>query len=218
MEDAILPFLGPTTIYIAGGTQSGKTTFVKRLLSNGDRMISPPPDKIVYAHAGVWQPAYDEMERVLKYIKFHEGLPSTDELREWCESGKHTVLVLDDLLQSAVSSPDMLALFTVHSHHFNLTTILLSHNVFMPGKYSRTISLNSHYIILFENQRDSRQIQTLGRQIFAGKSSYFPDAYKKAVSERYGYLLVDLNPRSDKLYQLRSRIFPGEITTVYAPK
>ena len=50
----------------------------------------------------------------------------------------------------------------------------------------------------------------LGSQIMPRKSHYFMDSYEKATSRKYGYLLIDFSPESDKKYQLRTRIFPYE--------
>lgn len=81
----------------------------------------------------------------------------------------------------------------------------------------RTISLNMHYYILFENRRDMEQILRFGRQVLPHQSKFFFDSYKKSTISKYGYLLVDLNPHTDKLYSLRTRIFPEEDTIVYRP-
>lgn len=43
------------------------------------------------------------------------------------------------------------------------------------------------------------------------------DAFHKATNEPFGYLLIDINPYSDKRYQLRTKILPGEDTRVYLP-
>jgi hypothetical protein len=42
----------------------------------------------------------------------------------------------------------------------------------------------------------------------------------KAVTKRdkYPYILIDLSPHSDTDYRLRTNIFPGELTRVYALK
>jgi hypothetical protein len=40
----------------------------------------------------------------------------------------------------------------------------------------------------------------------------------KVVSrrEKYPYIVIDLSPHSDTEYRLRTNIFPGELTRVYA--
>jgi len=79
----------------------------------------------------------------------------------------------------------------------------------------RTASLNCHYYILFRSYRDVLQIQTLGKQIFPGQLKYFMDVYNKATTQKYSYLLIDLNPHTDKTYQLRTNILPGQFPTIY---
>ena len=91
-------------------------------------------------------------------------------------------------------------------------------NLFTGGKYFRTISLNSHYFILFNNQRDQLQIQTLAKQMFPSETKYFMDAYKKATKKKYSYLLVDVSPHSEPLYKLRTDIFPHHTLTVFRPE
>ena len=59
----------------------------------------------------------------------------------------------------------------------------------------------------------------LGCQIFGKKSAYFMDAYKKATSVDWGYLLVNLHPRTtgQKQQKLLTNILPGETTVIYLP-
>lgn len=108
-------------------------------------------------------------------------------------------------------------LFTVKCHHYNITVLFLVQNVFPPGKYARTLSLNAHYICLFATKRDALQIQSLGRQISPGQNAYFMEAYHDATTEAFGYLLCNLHPRTDKLFQLSTHIFPNENMWVYTP-
>ncbi len=62
--------------------------------------------RMVYCY-GIWQPAFEEMERTEKDIVFHEGIPSSD---LW-EGSDHTLLVLDDLSREVVSNPNMEKVF-----------------------------------------------------------------------------------------------------------
>jgi hypothetical protein len=78
--------------------------------------------------------------------------------------------------------------------------------------------LNSHYYILFKNKRDVNQIKTLGRQLFPGKSDILVESYLDSTSKPYGYLLIDLHPKSDEAYMLRSLIFPDENMVLYMKK
>ncbi|GFV28687.1 uncharacterized protein TNCV_3986371 [Trichonephila clavipes] len=60
----------------------------------------------------------------------------------------------------------------------------------------RDISLNTHYIILFRNNRDMLQASCFARQAFPGQKKYYMDAYKRATEEPFNYLLVDVHPRT----------------------
>jgi len=125
-----------------------------------------------------------------------------------------TLLILDDKMTSV--GPGIEDLFTKGSHHKNLTVMYLTQNLFFSAK-QRTISLNSHYIILFKNVRDTGQITTLARQISTGKQSYqhFMIAYLDATSVPYGVLLVDLRPETPDKLRLRTGILPHVPTYVY---
>jgi hypothetical protein len=90
--------------------------------------------------------------------------------------------------------------------------------VFNKGKENRNISLNTHYLVLFKNPRDSAQIAHLGRQIFPERVKYFREAFADATSRPYGYLLVDLKTTTPDDLRLRTDIFPDKDTIVYVYK
>ena len=92
-------------------------------------------------------------------------------------------------------------LFTKGSHHRNLSVICLVQNLYYQGKESRTMSLNSQYLVLFNNPRDQQQITVLARQMYPGQSEKFLSPYRMATSKPFGYLLIDLKPdtTNDKL-------------------
>ena len=51
----------------------------------------------------------------------------------------------------------------------------------MQGKSSRTINLNTNYIILFKNPRDKYQVYLLARQMFPGQSLPTPQAVHMVI-------------------------------------
>lgn len=214
--NSLLPFSAPTTILICGSTQSGKTHFTDRLLQNADSMFTTPVDKIVYAYSE-HQPMFDKMMSSIPRLIFHQGLPSKEEIEQYTEGVNHTIVVLDDLMLQVAQSQDCVHLFTVTSHHRNVTTVMLSQNLYPPGKYARTISLNCLNVIFIKNYRDSRQIITFGSQILPGHVPFFKAAYEAATRLNFGYLHVCLEPTQNKEYQLRSRILPGEEMIIYQP-
>ena len=202
-------FVTPCSIMISGCTSSGKTTWVKKVLENKDVLFDQPPHNILYCY-GAWQPLYEKMTS----IKFHEGLPTKEEIADFAE-GKPSLIVLDDLLADVVKDDFTQALFTRGSHHKNITVLYVTQNAFCQGKCARTISLNCAYLVLFKNPRDVYQIRLMGRQI--GLPLTLPEAYDDCMEYKYGYLVVDLSQHHVGLQRLCSYIFPDEDRVQYIP-
>jgi energy-coupling factor transporter ATP-binding protein EcfA2 len=217
MESAI-KLETPSTAIIAGPSGSGKTTFIFEALKHSKGLFKDPPKQIYYCF-GVYQPMFDRMKEDIENIQFIEGIPSRDMLESWAMSEPSSkLLIMDDLLQEGSKNSNLVSIYCQFSHHYNITAWYVTQNVYFPGKEFRTISLNTHYFMLFKNYRDERQIQTLARQIFSNSVNYMMEAYRKAVKERYNFLLIDLSPHSETLYKLRSHILPGQLMTVYLPE
>ena len=193
-------FLHPFCMIVAGPSQCGKTNFVVDLLVNVKEKINPPVLKILYCYS-VWQEYYDFLKQRFPSIDFNEGLPELSEIANF----KDMIIVLDDLMVDCIDNKKILHLFTVGSHHNRISVIFLTQNIFCKGKFSRTLSLNSNYMILFRNPRDPSQISCLARQIFPQNTKYFMDAFNDAVNSKvYGYLIVDLKQETPKMLRLRS--------------
>jgi hypothetical protein len=215
--ESLLPFQAPCSILVPGGSQSGKTYFTKQILENASGMFTQPPTQIMYAY-GAAQPLFEQMKKSVSInITFHEGLPNKANLEEWSAGQKHSVLIIDDLMAKACNTEDVSEIFCVMCHHLSISVIFLMQNLFPSGKYACNISLNAHYMILFQNKRDVSQIIYLGQQILPGKAKYFMDAYERATREPYGYLVIDLHPHSDGKYKLRTHILPGEVSVIFQP-
>lgn len=216
-EKTLLPFHSPCSILLVGPSQSGKTNLAFRIIKQSSPMFTKEPVRIVYCYS-VYQDLFSTMEKEVENITFHEGLPSSEQVDEWSESRLPMLLVLDDLLANAVNNVEVLNLFTVKCHHQNISLIMLTQNLYHSGKFMRTISLNASYIICLKNHRDQHQLAILGKQILPGQSKYFMAAYELATKKKYGYLLIDLSPHTEKTYLLRTNIFPGEDCSIFVPK
>ena len=216
----VVPFQGPSTICVSGPTMAGKSRWVQRLLEERDVMFTPePPQKVLYCY-GIYQPLFDDMAEQFPFVTFNEGLPNEENLVKMASDGSHSMLILDDLMKAVVSTADAALLFTQGSHHRNMTILFITQNIFCQGKVARDIALNTQYLVLFNNLRDSSQIKRLGQQLYpAGKWKGFMEAYEDSTSKPYGYLLVDLSPKSEKDLRLRTTIFPDDkVTFIYELK
>ena len=97
-------------------------------------------------------------------------------------------------------------LFTKKSHHRNTSVLYLVQNLFPKNKESRTINLNSQYMVEFKNPRDASQMSHLARQMYTGRAKFVQEAFKDATSIPYGYLLVDLKQDTPEDMRLRTAI------------
>ncbi|RLJ22850.1 hypothetical protein DJ031_00150 [bacterium endosymbiont of Escarpia laminata] len=197
----------PFTCIVAGPTGCGKSTFVMRLLRHAATIIDPPPEKITWCY-GVWQSAYVDND----LVRFEEGLPSGA-----FDASTRNLVVIDDLM--AETDERVTTLFTKKSHHQNTSVLYLVQNLFPKNKESRTISLNTHYMVVFKNPRDASQIGHLARQMYPGRLKYVQEAFRDATTPPYGYLLVDLKQGTPDDMRLRTGVLPDDgVQYVYQPK
>ena len=212
MTTPLVPFHSGSPIMVSGPTSSGKTYWTNKLLSN--QMFTEPIASVLYCY-GVYQDYYDEMN--IQNIEFHEGLPTLEKVKS-LNDGLFHVIVLDDLMEYIIKSVDVQNLFTKFCHHYNITVIFLTQNIFAQGRCSRTININTHILVLFANKRDESQALFLGKQLYPGNCKFFMECYEDATSKPYGYLVIDCDPKSERELKLRTNIFPGEETICYLKK
>ena len=212
MNTPLVPFHSGSPIIISGPTGSGKTYWTNKLLSN--KMFTKPVTSVLYCY-GVYQSYFKEMK--IPNLEFHEGLPILEKV-ESLNDGKFHVIVLDDLMEYIVKSIETQNLFTKYCHHYNITAIFLTQNIFAQGPCARSININTHILVIFANKRDESQAVYLGKQLYPGNSKIFMEAYEDATSQLHGYLVVDCDPKSPRELKMRTNIFPGEDTICYLKK
>ncbi len=208
-----------SSFVICGRSGSGKTTFIYHLLKNASKMFTNDKDReifILYCYAST-QPLFDKMEEDIPNIAFHKGLPDDDEIDEYtAPASRHLILVVDDLMRQVVTSQIIFDFFTVKAHHQGTSVVYVSHNLYQQGKFSRAITLNAAYFILFENPRGADQIQTLSRQIFPGKKDAVVQAYRHAMNlKSFSYLVLDMTANVPDMLRMRSSIFPNAHTRYF---
>ena len=208
-----VPIRAASPVLVAGPTNSGKTRWVQRLLSLPGT-FSRPVTSILYCY-GIYQKNFKNYKNYVAPIRFREGLPTREELEALNEEGGFHVLVLDDLMERIIKTPEMQELFTTYCHHLNISAIFITQNVFAQGRYARTISLNCHIIVLFANRRDESQVRILARQFFPTRWKRFLQVYEQVTSSPYAYLLIDCTPSHPRALQVRSSVFPGDSMIVY---
>ena len=202
-------FKTPANFYICGQTQCGKSYFTRYMLRYLEELFYPVPTKIIYCY-GEYQKEFDELP---PSVELTEGFPD-----HMVRGHDHSLVVLDDLMSQCSNDQRVADLFTRGSHHRGISVVYLTQNLFPPGKLSRTISLNSHYFVIFRNPRDSLGISTLAKQIFPGRTDYLMKSFRDATNRPYGYLLIDCHQLTPENMRLRTNILPGERQIAYVKR
>jgi len=136
-EIDLFVFKHPFTCILAGPSKSGKTTLIQKILNQNSVLIDKPPTKIVYCYS-VWQPIFDYLQlQEDPKIEFNKGLPDFDQF----DSNENNLLVLDDLMQECGQDDSICKMFTVDSHHKNVSVFFLVQNIFSKQKIQEQLVL-----------------------------------------------------------------------------
>ena len=168
------------------------------------RAAFPVPTKTIHCY-GEYQKKFDELPPSVELV---EGFPNN--LKDIVCGHDHSLVVLDDLKSQCSNNQCVANLFTPGSHHRGIFLVYLTQNLFPPGKLSRMISLNSHYMIIFRNLCTSLDISRLAKQMFPGRADYLMELFRDAASRPYGYLVIDCHQLTPENMRLRTNILPGE--------
>lgn len=211
---------GPFSCIISGPSGCGKSHLVDRFLSDVENLVTPPVTKIFY-HYGQWQPLFEKMQKDYG-VEFREGLPSRedivggDEDKSTDHPRPHTLLILDDLMSS--SNQQVVAdIFTKYSHHWNMSVIYITQNLFQKSPEFRTMSLNAHYMVIFKNPRDMGQINVLSRQVFPSKATALSSIFSHELKRPHSYLLLDFKQSTPDDLRIRSSLTSLDNQIVFVP-
>ena len=130
MDTPLVPFHAGSPITISGPTGSGNTYWTHKLLIN--KMFTEAVASVLYCY-GVYQECYNQMN--IPNLVFHEGLPSLEKVQS-SHDGKFHTIVLDDLMEYIIKSVETQNLFTKYCHHYNITAVFLTQNIFAQGPCS----------------------------------------------------------------------------------
>lgn len=195
----------PFTAILAGPTSSGKSSLIFQLLKHRAEMINCEMKEVIYClppGQKIKTPAFIRNDQK---VKFHSGIPDIAKITD----GQPRLMVLDDLMSDV--NTEIMDLFCRGSHHQNISCIFIVQNIFFGGsKLFRTISLNSHYLLLTKNPRDRNQISTLATQLCPENSAGLKAAFHDATKKPYSYLLFDTSQGCCDTIRYRTNIFPND--------
>lgn len=203
-DETILKLKHPSTILISGPTGSGKTEFVKELVLRN--WFNPPIERIIWVY-GEWQKVYEVVKNKLGgEVEFIRNPKNYDEIYESLDPNVRNLVIFDDQMARKNSPKEIVKFFTQGSHHRNMSVMYLVQNLFDKSPDHRNISLNSQYLFLFRNPRDSGQVRALGQQLMGGGGKAYVDAYTDATSKPYSYLEIDCRPETENSLRLKAKI------------
>jgi len=217
-DDSLFKFESPSSTVIVGPSMVGKTVLALSIVRNSNVMYTIPPTRILYAY-GVYQKKFEELEAQLPNLTLHHGLPSREAIEVLKSDNGNNLVILDDLMDEICKSSEMCSLFTREVHHGRISVIMISQNVYHQSRYSRTISLNTSYLILMKTCRDLQQIHFLSRQMFPSSGKRLVEAYEDSTKQPRGYLVVNnLTSSGDEDIRLSTSILPEDTLILYTRK
>ena len=86
-----------------------------------------------------WQDKYEILKYMERPIEFVQGTVNINDF----DNSINNLIILDDLMSKCKESSDILDLFTIKSHHRNISVFLVTQNIFIKGKWTRDLNLNS---------------------------------------------------------------------------
>jgi len=200
MEICSLKWNTPFSCLISGPSQSGKTEIIKNIINSNEILMKKKFDVIFYFYK-TYQESYDSILNNKVIFFLNSIITNEDSLINLIDNYKknNILFVFDDLQNEIESNKDFFTkIWTIYIHHYNISCIGILHNLFT--KNIRTISLNTHKIILTQNLRDTTQIRILSQQAFPRKKIFLTNVFNAISNKSYPYILLDFAPSSGNSY------------------
>ena len=190
---------------IMGPSRSGKTMFVKDLLTNLKNFTVEEPKTIILIYT-VWQPAYDKMKYeglVDTFIQDNSELES--QLSNYVNGGQ-ILFIFDDMVNSK-NIQYISDLFMIQGRHNNISLIFISQQGFKNNESFKSINNNTNYMVLMKNERNVLDIQNLAKQITPGPNPLLKQIHKEATKDKYSYLFINFTHEASPNTKYLSHLF-----------
>ncbi len=221
-------FKAPFTCIINGPSKSGKSTFIDYVLKNQRECttVEGRYDFLVVWYQN-WQNIYRDWGGLISSTWFHQGIPEKreeEEMLDLFKSSRQNFLVLDDIdVPEKDYAKFMTRLFTVYSHHKNLSIIYATHHLFLPNRHSVMLTRNADYLVLLASPRDKSAVRTLGFQCMPkhGGGDFLLSAYEMATTPQEGVrgrLICDWTPGTPDQLRFRETLERGKPLICYREK
>ena len=177
-------------ISLVGPSETGKLQLIYNRIKNGTFQTKPDKTYFFLQHS---QPLYDAMQKEIENLECVQGV-NFDFIDSIKNNGTKYLLIFVNSCEETCNSTVFVEIATAGRHQ-GLSTIYIKHNLFHQSKLGRDVELQNTHIVLFKPPRDVMQVTTLSTQLGLGPE--LVDWYRDATSVAFGYLLIDLSPRTD---------------------
>ena len=208
----------PFTAILSGPSKSGKSYFIWNLLRNADVMYDKGRPAYTIFYYASWQDTYDKLKASHLVDEWKNENPSMDYITKLAveyEKKGGLQVVIDDMMNQA--DRNMEQLFTVNSHHLNISTIFVTQHLYVDNNAFRTMRINANYLVLFKNPASLSQAETFFRSFRRRHAAELTRVYEEMTQEPHTYMLIDLHQTTPEALRIRTKIFPDEIGVVYVP-
>ena len=189
-EEELDIFNKPARLLISGFSGSGKSSFVCALIKKyRDRF-----QRVIVLGSDLENSTELDVEFDSEFNPFQEFLKG------------NTLLIFDDVIYNKKLLTLAGEVF-IRGRHLNVSSIVVTQNLFLSDKNFRQISLNTTHIVIFKH-RDEKQIVCFARSFLSdSKLKQFHLLYKKVVAKKkHQYLLVDFTTDIDSAVAIRTNV------------
>lgn len=205
----------PTSILVAGPSQSGKSHFLLNLVQYRESIFSVNFARIIYCQSNVHsdknRDMFAQIQAIFPHAEQWQGIPILEELH-LNTNNVHTLLLIDDLMDEIVGSFRMNNLAVKDVHNYKITAVFVFQNYFSRGKWGNNLVKNCQYKIIFYNRCEMLELRTISSHLFDAPKFLkhnFEILEKIFPADRNYYILIDTHAgsKAKKLF-CRSKIFP----------
>ena len=168
LDETALKFHTPCAISITGSSQSGKSYLMAQLVEHRSDLFNTNFEQIFYCQPESLflgtNPIFEKLKSLCPRIQLIQGLPDIAKLNLHIDRTSKLILI-DDMMQSILASPEMLDLLTIQIHACNITLCFTMHNNFPQSKFGKTISRNVQYKFIFHNRLELTELRILSCQL-----------------------------------------------------
>jgi hypothetical protein len=119
---------------------------------------------------------------------------------------EHSLLIFDDVIYNLTNEHYFLNLAIGEAHHSLFSVCIVSQTLHPPGKYTKDITSQCSYTLLFKLCNDLTAVKRFAKKITADNEDYFIASYLDCVATHYSPMLIDCEQTTPHFLQLRGNL------------